>query len=95
VRGSVGIFILTDEGTLLYKSIGLLGKSDAQPSDQTIAAVLKDVPAVLLDDTSRREESSARPDSAVPAVPAAARDTPPLELMLLPMQRRSTSCSPV
>jgi hypothetical protein len=72
-RTDVGIFILTEEGVLLYKSIGLLGKDLSQPADQIIAAVLKDIPAVLMQEPAGKAASSAGQGSVGMAEPAASR----------------------
>jgi hypothetical protein len=68
-RTDVGIFILSNEGVLLYKSIGLLGKDMSQPSDQIIAAVLKDIPAKLMESAGRASPATG-PAPAASAGPA-------------------------
>jgi hypothetical protein len=76
-RTDVGLFILTDEGVLLYKSIGLLGMSGSQPADQIIAAVLKDIPAVLQEPSGGTEAGRGPVAMAEPvAGPAPARSDP-------------------
>jgi hypothetical protein len=69
-RTDVGIFILSDQGVLLYKSIGLLGKDMSQPSDQIIAAVLKDIPAKLMASAGQAPPSTAAAPATL-AAPAA------------------------